>query len=81
MKARFDRSTLAHEIGHAVYGHSDDRPKHETQADRYAAENMIDPLLLADLQEWTPDGSKIALELGVTTKLLRVYLNVHRLAG
>lgn len=81
MKARYDRSILAHELGHACYGHRDDRPKHEVQADRYAAEHMIDITMLRELIAWVSDSSKLAMELDVSPRLLRVYLNVHRLAG
>jgi hypothetical protein len=73
-----DRSTLAHEIGHADLGHRDDRPKHEVMADRYAADHMIDADELVDLMKWTPDPSRWALEMGVSTKLIRVFWNVHR---
>lgn len=81
MKAAWDRSTLAHELGHASYGHCDDRPKHEVQADRFAADNLIEFDELTELMKWTPDSARLANELMVTTRLLRVYLNVHRLAG
>lgn len=81
MRALHIRSTLAHELGHAEYGHRDDRPKHEVQADRYAAENLIDYNECVDLMKWTPDLVKMANELDVSGRLLRVYLNVHRLAS
>ncbi|MEG8035057.1 ImmA/IrrE family metallo-endopeptidase [Sphingomonas sp. LR61] len=74
-----DRSTLAHEIGHAALGHRDDRPKHEVQADRFAAERMIDRERLVDLMQWSPDPSRWATEMDVSTKLIRVYWNLHRL--
>lgn len=78
LRAVADRSSLAHELGHVDLGHRDDRPKHEVMADRYAAENMIDPTLLVDMMRWSPDPARWANELGVTTKLIRVYLNVHK---
>lgn len=81
MRAVHDRSTLAHELAHAVLGHRDDRPKHEVMADRYAAEAMIDYDECVDTMRWCPDAHKLATELGVSTRLLRVYLNVHRLAS
>lgn len=81
MKAVWQRSTLAHELGHVEYGHTVDSPKNEVQADRYAAENMIDHNRLLELMEWTPDSALLAAELEVTGRLLRVFLNVHRLAG
>jgi Zn-dependent peptidase ImmA (M78 family) len=81
MRVIHERSVLAHEVAHATLGHRDDRPKHEVLADRLAAENLIDHGELVDLLAWTEDTAKVCLELGVSTKLLRVYLNVHRLAS
>src|SRR5438552_2542074 len=74
MKAIQERSVLAHELGHVDLGHRDDRPKHEVLADRYAAEHMVDPALFTELVAWTPDAARLSLELGVTTKLMQVYL-------
>lgn len=73
MRASHQRNALAHGIGHAVLGHRDDRPKHERQADRYAARRLIDPLALRALQAWTQDPAQIAAELGVTRRLLLAY--------
>lgn len=81
MRAVHRRNACAHGVAHAALGHRDDRPKHEAQADRYAAERLIDPDHLEDLMRWVPDVGRLASELGVTGRLLRVYLNVHRLAG
>lgn len=78
MRAIQERSVLAHEIAHADLGHRDDRPKHEMLADRYAADHLIDPLRFHELVAWTPDAARLSLELGVTTKLMQVYINVHR---
>jgi Zn-dependent peptidase ImmA (M78 family) len=77
MRVIQERSVLAHEIGHADLGHRDGRPKHELLADRYAAEHLIDPERLRDVAQWTPDLSRASLELGVTTKLMRIYMNTH----
>lgn len=76
-----DRSALAHEIAHALLGHHDDRPKHEVQADRLAAENLIDLDECRELMKWTPDCARLARELDVSTRLARVFLLTHRLAG
>lgn len=68
------RLVLAHEVGHAALLHHDDRPKHERQADQFAAQNLICPDELAGLYEWCTDESKIVAELGVTTALFRAYV-------
>lgn len=74
LRAGDQRLTLAHEIGHAVLMHVDDRPKFEIQADRFAARHLIDPVELADLYEWCPDERRIVAELGVTTRLFRAFV-------
>lgn len=80
MRAVHRRSACAHGLAHAILGHRDDRPKHEVQADRLAADNLIDANEIQDAMRWAPDQARLAQELGVTGRLLRVYLNVHRLA-
>lgn len=79
LKARFDRSALAHEIAHAELAHRDDNPKHEVLADRRAAGQMIDLEQCLDTMRWAPDCHQLAQELNVSTRLMRVFLNVHRL--
>lgn len=74
LRARDQRLVLAHELGHGVLQHPDDRPKHEKQADQFAARNLICPEELADLYEWCPDERQIIAELGVTTNLFRAYV-------
>lgn len=81
MRSVHRRSACAHGLAHALLGHRDDRPKHEVQADRLAAENLIDHDEIMDAMRWVPDPARLAQELAVTGRLLRVYLNVHRLAG
>lgn len=73
LRARDQRLVLAHEIGHGALMHPDDRPKHERQADQFAARNLICPDELADLSEWCDDERRIIHELGVTTRLFRAY--------
>lgn len=67
-----DRCVLAHGLGHAILGHGDDRPKHELLADRWAADQLIDPRELRALPDEV-DEFQIALELEVTFRLLRVW--------
>lgn len=77
MRVIQERSVLAHECAHAALAHRDNRPKHEVLADRYAAEHLIDHARFGELVTWIPDAARLSLELGVTTKLMQVYLNVH----
>jgi Zn-dependent peptidase ImmA (M78 family) len=81
LRSVHQRNACAHGLGHAILGHPDDRPKYEIQADRVAADNLIDLDECIELMKWTPDCHRLALELGVTTRLMRTFLNVHRLAG
>lgn len=74
LRAGAQRNVLAHELGHAAYAHPDDRPKHERQADQYAALHLIDPAELADLYRWCQDEQRVVTELGVTTRLFRAYV-------
>lgn len=74
LRAGAQRNVLAHELGHAALAHPDDRPKHERQADRFAALHLIHPDELADLYQWCPDEQRIIAELGVTTRLFRAFV-------
>ncbi|WP_366941726.1 ImmA/IrrE family metallo-endopeptidase [uncultured Microbacterium sp.] len=74
LRVAHQRTVLAHELGHAVHAHSDDRPKHERQADRFAAHNLICPTELEELYEWCPDEGRLVDELGVTTRLFQAYV-------
>lgn len=81
LRAVHDRSALAHGVAHAEYGHQSSGPKEETQADRLAASRLIDLGQCLEVMKWAPDCHRLARELGVSTRLARVFLNVNRLAG
>lgn len=74
LRAVHARNALAHGVAHAALAHEDDRPKHEKQADKFAAQNLICPDELADLYKWCPDEQRIISELGVTARLFRAYI-------
>lgn len=74
LRAIHERSILAHELGHAMLGHTDDNPKHEHQADLYAANNLINQDTLVAASKWAVDIQVLAAELNVATRLLRAYL-------
>jgi Zn-dependent peptidase ImmA (M78 family) len=81
MRAVHDRSSLAHELAHAALGHRNSSPKAEVQADRLACSKLIDLDECREAMKWAPDAHRLAAEMGVSTRLMRVFLNVHRLAA
>ncbi len=81
LRAVHDQSSLAHEVAHATLGHSGQIPKQEVQADRLASSKMIDLDECREVMKWAPDAHRLAQELGVSTRLMRVFLNVHHLAS
>lgn len=71
-----DRCTLAHELAHAVLGHTDSTPLHEWQADRYAATHQI---ARDEFLHWWPKCQTLddlAFELGVTRKLALAFIGL-----
>lgn len=81
MRAVHARTVLAHEIGHAVLGHRDDRPKHESQADRFAARNLIDLAECEAVMRATGDLYLASLELEVSQRMLRLFLELEAVAA
>ncbi len=77
------RSTLAHEIGHAHYGHVGSTPTHERQARAYAAQLLIDPAEYARLEKISYDSHWLADEFSVTPEIISDYQQFHltRVAG
>lgn len=67
------RSTVAHELGHAHYGHGCDSDANERQADSYAARLLIDPDAYAALKRFNPDQHHLAEELRVTVDVIYAY--------
>ncbi|MEN1976866.1 ImmA/IrrE family metallo-endopeptidase [Cellulomonas sp. P4] len=80
------RVTLAHELGHAHYGHTrvDDRREHEHQerlADRFGARLLISPMEYAAAEQLVgPHPGALARELGVTTKVIEAWRAVALLS-
>lgn len=75
---------LAHELGHAFHGHrGQDDAAAEAAADAYAAALLVDPEQYARLEALGLTADDIAEDLGVTVKLLRVFVENHltRLRG
>jgi Zn-dependent peptidase ImmA (M78 family) len=67
------RTTIAHELGHAHYGHTCSTPAHERKAEIFAARLLIDPAQYAQLESVNPDRYYLAEELGVTVDLITTY--------
>ena len=69
---------LAHELGHAYYGHvGRDDLAAEAAADAYAAALLVDPDRYAELEAIGLNPDEIAEELGVTEKMLRAFVENH----
>ena len=69
---------LAHELGHAYHGHHGRQDAGaEREADAFAAEVLIDPERLATLEAMGLCATDIAEELGVTSRLLRIFAEDH----
>lgn len=67
------RSTLAHELGHARYGHDCTNPKAERLARAYAAALLIDPHEFARLERINDDQHWLAEEFRVTPRIIFDY--------
>lgn len=64
------RSVIAHELGHAYYGHEGESPVNERQADAFAAQLLVDPRDYAECEQINPDVHYIAEELSVTPTVI-----------
>lgn len=71
------RSILAHEIGHAYFGHTDTSHRSEYQADFWAAKKLItlNDYVWAE-QIYEGDSAKIAEDLSVTANLINIYKQI-----
>ncbi|WP_449282215.1 ImmA/IrrE family metallo-endopeptidase [Leucobacter sp.] len=61
---------LAHELGHAHFGHDCTTARTEAQAWRWAARFTIEPAAYARAERINPHPAAVALELGLTPKLV-----------
>lgn len=80
LRAVMDRSTLAHEIAHAVLDHgfqecaSTGEGRQERQANALAASWLVDEDHLRDLQRTYDDPGRWCAELNITPTILRAHL-------
>lgn len=70
-----ERCTLAHELGHARYGHPGGHDMHhETQADEYAANLLVSPAEYALAEQvYGPSPPRLAAELSITVHILTTW--------
>lgn len=75
------RSVIAHELGHHYYAHEDDSPANERQADKFAAQLLVDPEWYAELEQVNDDASAIADEMRVAPWVIEQYRRqcLHRM--
>lgn len=71
------RSAIAHELGHAHYGHTCDSSANERQADAYAAALLVDPRWYAELETINHDAEWIAEEMCVAPWVIVDYRCYH----
>lgn len=59
------RSTAAHELGHAFYGHTESTPRNEREASLWAAKSLIRVCDYFDLARVCETPQEMAMSLGV----------------
>ena len=67
------RCVLAHELAHAMLGHTDSTGPAERRADQLAASMLISPEAYRRAEQIGHDESTIAAELGVTVEVVEDY--------
>ncbi|MFC7431022.1 MULTISPECIES: ImmA/IrrE family metallo-endopeptidase [unclassified Agrococcus] len=67
------RSVIAHELGHAYYGHDCTTERAEREADRWAADLLVDPEHYALLEREGADLHAIAESLDVTEDVVDAF--------
>lgn len=67
------RTVIAHELGHAHFGHDCDSPRNERQADAFAATLLVDPEWYAELEQINHDAEWIAEEMMVAPYVIVDY--------
>lgn len=73
MRWHDERSTLTHELAHAILGHIETTPKNERAADRWAAHKLIDPDELRRVTALSDDPAQWCLDLETAPRHLRIY--------
>lgn len=74
LPARYTRSLIAHELGHAHHGHTKSAPKSERQANEYAAHILIDEDEYRQAESaYGTDVETLAFILNVSPGLIEVW--------
>lgn len=73
-----ERCAIAHEIVHFEHGDVGASDRQEARADRIAARRLIRPARLRELSGITEDPAVMALELGVTERVMGTHLRMLR---
>lgn len=71
------RTVLAHELGHAYYGHTGTIPSWERQADAFALELLLPAELVNKAEQFCTTIGELAAELDVTPALLRQHYQIR----
>ncbi|WP_417372965.1 ImmA/IrrE family metallo-endopeptidase [Glutamicibacter protophormiae] len=69
------RSTLAHELGHAHYGHSGHHRKTERLADKWAAKKLLTVESVLDAARYSNDTGALAAHLEVMPWVLETFVD------
>ena len=69
------RSTLAHELGHAHYGHTGHLPKNENHADQWAARALLSFEMLYEAARLPAGIPELAAELDVLPWVVKSFVN------
>jgi hypothetical protein len=67
------KETLGHELGHCFHSDICSSGPNERRADRYAARLLIDPFAYRNAELRDPRPASIAIELGQTCRMVRVF--------
>lgn len=73
-----ERCTLAHELGHAYWEHTESGPRQEKQADEHAARLLIPPPAWAWATSQAGSLGEVAAELGVLPRLVEVAHTIYQ---
>jgi hypothetical protein len=76
-----ERCAVAHEIVHFEHGDVGADLAQEERADRISARRLIRPRRIRELSRLTEDPAVMALELGVTERVMRTHLRMLRQSG